>query len=155
MKIKTISKSAAVVFAVLLFACGGGETTSEKSSPAVTAPVVESAEPTPPIVEEPIVEEEKVEEIIDESSSVGLTGEAKIGNSDCLSCHLVERKVVGPSFKEIAAEYKPSDENITKLANKIIKGGAGVWGEAAMSPHPTLSEEDAKDMVRYILSLYE
>lgn len=155
MKIKTISKSAAIMLAVLSFACGGGETTAEKSSPAETATVVESAEPTPPIVEEPIVEEEQVEEVIDESNSVALTGEAKIGNSDCLSCHLVERKVVGPAFKEIAAEYKPTEENITKLAKKVINGGAGVWGEAAMPPHPALSEADAKDMVKYILSLYE
>lgn len=153
MKIKTISKAAVTILAVLSFACGGGETTAEKSAKDETPIEVKPAEPTPPVTE-PIVEEEQVEEIV-EQSSVGLTGEAKIGNSDCLSCHLVERKVIGPSFKEIAAEYKPTDENITKLANKVIKGGTGVWGETAMPPHPTLNEEDAKDMVKYILSLYE
>lgn len=153
MKIKTISKSAVVILAVLSFACGGGETTSEKSEVNETPIEVEPAEPTPP-VSEPIVEEEQVEEVLEEAS-VELTGEAKIGTSDCLSCHLVERKVIGPSFKEIAAEYKPTDENITKLAKKVINGGSGVWGETAMPPHAALSEADAKDMVKYILSLYE
>ena len=155
MKINSISTFAFLVLASLSFACGGGETSAEKSETIEKPIEVESAKPTPPVVEEPIVEEEQVEEVIDGQSSIKLTGEDKIGNSDCLSCHLVERKVVGPAFKEIAAEYKPTDENITKLANKVINGGAGVWGEAAMPPHPALSEADAKDMVKYILSLYE
>ncbi len=154
MKIKTISKSAIILLAVLSFACGGGDTATEKSATNETLIEVKPAEPTPPIVAEPIIEEDQMEEVIDDKSSIKLTGEEKIGNSDCLSCHLVERKVVGPAFKEIAAEYKPNEENITKLANKVINGGAGVWGEAAMPPHPTLSEADAKDMVKYILSLY-
>ncbi|MFC5623947.1 c-type cytochrome [Algoriphagus winogradskyi] len=154
MKTKTITKTAILVLAVMSFACGGGESTADKVATDKTPVEVEAAKPTPAVIDEPIVEEEQVEEVIEEAG-VALSGEAKIGNSDCLSCHLVERKVIGPSFKEIAAEYKPTDENITKLANKVIKGGTGVWGETAMPPHPTLNEEDAKDMVKYILSLYE
>lgn len=154
MKNKTLSKSAVILLVVLSIACGGGQTTSEKSLKSETPVVAKPAEQTPPVVSEPVIEEDQREEI-DLKSTLTLSGEEKIGNSDCLSCHLVERKVVGPSFMEIAAEYKPTDENITKLANKVIKGGAGVWGEAAMPPHATLSEEDAKDMVTYILSLYK
>lgn len=153
MKITTLSKAATLILAVGLFSCGGGEGKSETA--VKEDPVLESkpVETTPPIVAAPI--EELVQDEVIEEASVGLTGEAKIGNSDCLSCHLVERKVIGPSFKEVAAEYKPTDENITKLANKVINGGTGVWGETAMPPHPNLSEADAKDMVKYILSLYE
>nr|WP_244545563.1 c-type cytochrome [Algoriphagus locisalis] len=149
-----MSKTAFLLLAVLSFACGGGESTSDKGT-TETPVEVKPAEPAPAIIEEPIVEEEQVEEAIGEQASVALSGEQKIANSDCLSCHLVERKVIGPSFKEIAAEYKPSEENITKLATKVINGGVGVWGETPMTPHPNLSEEDAKDMVKYILSLYE
>ncbi|RAI94182.1 c-type cytochrome [Algoriphagus yeomjeoni] len=155
MKTKTISKTAILVLAVMSFACGGGESSADKVESDKTPVEVEAAKPVPAIIEEPIVEEEQVEEVIEEQSTIALSGEQKIANSDCLSCHLVERKVIGPSFKEIAAEYKPTEDNITMLASKIINGGAGVWGEAAMSPHPALSEADAKEMVKYILSLYE
>jgi cytochrome c len=66
---------------------------------------------------------------------------------------MVERKIIGPSYADVAAKYENTEENVTMLAGKIIAGGAGVWGEVMMSPHPSLSEEDAKDMVRYILLL--
>lgn len=80
----------------------------------------------------------------------GLTLVAK---SDCLTCHKVSEKLTGPSYKEVAAKYEGTEENITMLANKIIKGGQGVWGAIPMTPHPTISEDDAKQMVKYILLL--
>ena len=101
---------------------------------------------------EPVVENTE-DKAIAGSASEALPGKGKMENSDCMSCHLMDRKVIGPSFTDIAAEYKNTDENVKKLADKVINGGAGVWGEAAMAPHPSLSEEDAKDMVSYILSL--
>ena len=76
-----------------------------------------------------------------------------IANSDCLSCHKVDEKVVGPSYKDVAAKYTIAD--IDMLAATIIKGGQGHWGEIPMTPHADLKMEDAKEMVKYILSLKE
>jgi len=76
-----------------------------------------------------------------------------IGKSDCLTCHKVSDKLIGPSYKEVAAKYENTEENITMLAGKIIKGGQGVWGSIPMTAHPAITEDDAKAMVKYILLL--
>lgn len=76
-----------------------------------------------------------------------------VAKSDCLTCHKVSEKVTGPAYKDVAAKYEATDENINMLAAKIIKGGSGVWSAIPMTPHPTLSEADAKQMVKYILLL--
>ena len=78
----------------------------------------------------------------------GLAIEAKL---DCATCHRVEEKVQGPSYREIANKYAGSDTAVDYMAKKIIRGGGGVWGEIMMAPHPSLSEEDAKTLARYIL----
>ncbi|WP_299700859.1 c-type cytochrome [uncultured Pontibacter sp.] len=80
-------------------------------------------------------------------------GEKLIAGSDCLACHKVDQKVVGPSYEEVAQKYEFNDKNVDYLAGKIIQGGAGVWGQIPMPPHPNVSEGDAKEMARYILSL--
>jgi cytochrome c len=74
-------------------------------------------------------------------------GEKLMAKSDCRTCHNPQVKTVGPAYVDIAKKYKNTPENQEKLANKIIKGGAGVWGIAAMSAHPSLSLDDAKTMV--------
>ncbi len=77
-----------------------------------------------------------------------------IKESDCLSCHEWQGENVGPSFQQVAEHYGSSDEEaVLLLAQKVIKGGNGVWGEAMMAAHPQLSMEVAEVMVRYILSL--
>lgn len=76
-----------------------------------------------------------------------------VGKSDCLTCHKVNDKLIGPSYKDVANKYEATEENISMLASKIIKGGKGVWGEIPMTPHPQISEEDAKAMVKYVLLL--
>jgi len=76
-----------------------------------------------------------------------------IAGSDCLTCHKVDEKVTGPSYREVAQKYESNEENIDKLAHKVIKGGSGVWGQAMMTPHDTLSLDNAKTMVKYILAL--
>lgn len=76
-----------------------------------------------------------------------------IGSSDCLTCHKIDEKVNGPSYRDVAAKYEATEANIDSLANKVINGGSGVWGAMAMTPHPTLSKEDARMVVKYILSL--
>lgn len=80
-------------------------------------------------------------------------GEKLIAGSDCLACHKVDQKLVGPSYEEVAQKYEFNDKNVTYLAGKILQGGAGVWGQIPMPPHPNMSESDAKEMSRYILSL--
>ena len=76
-----------------------------------------------------------------------------IAKSDCLTCPKVGEKLIGTSYKEVAAKYESNEENIDLLAGKIIKGGQGVWGQIPMTAHPQLSEADAKQMVKYILLL--
>lgn len=78
-------------------------------------------------------------------------GKDLIEKSSCLTCHKEDGKLVGPSYAEVAAKYSEAD--IDLLADKIINGGSGVWGEAAMTPHPGMDKENAKKMVKYILTL--
>jgi cytochrome c len=80
-------------------------------------------------------------------------GEALIQKNDCLSCHKLDLKIIGPAYNDVANKYAASPAVIDTLANKIIKGGSGNWGNIAMSPHPNLSLTDAREMVKYILSL--
>lgn len=87
------------------------------------------------------------------STTVDTAGLALIKKSDCLTCHKMDQKVIGPAYQDVANKYTASDAVIDTLANKIIKGGSGNWGTIAMSPHATLSTGDAKEMVKYILSL--
>lgn len=80
-------------------------------------------------------------------------GKSLIAGSDCKACHQVAAKSVGPAFVEIAKKYRDDKTATAKLANKIIIGGGGVWGEHAMSAHPQLSREETTEMVKYIFSL--
>ncbi|MFN3020703.1 c-type cytochrome [Chryseobacterium sp. TY3] len=77
-------------------------------------------------------------------------GKKLVEGTDCLSCHKIDSKLVGPSYHDVAAKYTEAD--IDMLANKIIEGGKGNWGEIPMTPHAGLSPENAKLMVKYILS---
>ncbi|MEP0368250.1 MAG: family 16 glycoside hydrolase [Cyclobacteriaceae bacterium] len=88
-----------------------------------------------------------------EEKSGALVGAALIDRSDCKSCHNENVKTVGPAYITIARKYNDSEETIDMLSQKVIKGGSGVWGEAAMTPHPGLEEDDAKAMIEYIISL--
>ncbi len=72
---------------------------------------------------------------------------------DCKACHKVAEKSVGPAFTAVSEKYKSDAGAMVYLANKIIKGGGGVWGDAVMSAHPNLSESDAKTIVTWVLSL--
>lgn len=78
-------------------------------------------------------------------------GSDLIAASDCLACHKIDEKLVGPTYKEVAAKYTEAD--IAMLSKKIIEGGQGVWGEVPMTAHPAVTTEDATEMVKYILSL--
>lgn len=80
-------------------------------------------------------------------------GKALIAKSDCMACHKLNDKLVGPGFKQIAKKYPATEENRNTLAKKVVEGGSGVWGAIPMSPHPALTLPDAKKIVTYILSI--
>jgi len=73
----------------------------------------------------------------------------KIG---CLVCHGVDKKIVGPAFKDVAAKYK-GKKVIDTLATKAIKGGTGVWGPIPMPPNPVVKPEDVNTVVTWVLAL--
>jgi cytochrome c len=87
------------------------------------------------------------------ASSANEKGLDMIASLDCTTCHKISEKNIGPAYTDVAKKYEATDANIETLANKVIKGGSGNWGTVPMTPHPALSVDSAKEMVRYILSL--
>nr|MBI1229810.1 cytochrome C [Cytophagales bacterium] len=79
-------------------------------------------------------------------------GEVLIAYSDCYDCHTLESRAKGPSFLDISKRYPIRQVYIDLLARKVISGGTGSWGYPVMSPHPTVSFEDAQTMVTFILA---
>ena len=86
-------------------------------------------------------------------SANNMSGSNLIASNDCLTCHKINEKSNGPSYEQIANKYELNQGNIDNLSYKIIKGGKGLWGQNAMTPHPNLPRPQAEEMVRYILSL--
>lgn len=82
-----------------------------------------------------------------------MMGKSLVQSLDCKACHKVAEKSIGPAYTAVAERYKKNPGATNHLVNKIIKGGAGVWGEQAMPAHPNLKESDARQMVAYVLSL--
>jgi cytochrome c len=145
--------------AVALYACGGGTTEgdskpvsnnesnansqiggSTEPAAAAPAPATDAAAAPAPAAEAT-------------TAAAGKDGKALIEGSDCRTCHQDAAKLIGPAYKDVAAKYESNDKNVKMLAEKIIKGGQGVWGEIPMAGHPNVSQEDAEAMVRYILSM--
>jgi cytochrome c len=85
--------------------------------------------------------------------SEAMTGKNLMLSLDCKTCHKTDEKSIGPAFTEVAKKYQKNPDAPSYLANKIIKGGGGVWGEVAMAAHPDLSETNAKQIVSWIQSL--
>ena len=71
---------------------------------------------------------------------------------NCLACHAVSTKLVGPAYKDVAAKYAGQKDAEAKLAAKVIKGGAGTWGAIPMPANPQVSEAEAKTLVKWVLS---
>ncbi|MES2425378.1 MAG: c-type cytochrome [Bacteroidota bacterium] len=80
-------------------------------------------------------------------------GKQLLAKNDCLSCHKVDVKIVGPAYKDVAKKYPATTANYDLLTKKVIAGGSGVWGEVPMSAHPSIPPADVKKMVQYILSV--
>ncbi|AIO33714.1 MULTISPECIES: c-type cytochrome [Burkholderia cepacia complex] len=77
----------------------------------------------------------------------------KVARSNaCMGCHAVDRKLVGPSFKDIAARYKADPQAVAKLSKKVKEGGSGVWGAIPMPAHPRMSDADVRSVVEWVLA---
>ena len=82
-----------------------------------------------------------------------LAGQALVQASDCLRCHGMDRRYVGPSFRQIADRYREQPDAANYLARKIREGSVGVWGRTVMPRHPQVTEAQSSDIARWLLSL--
>lgn len=87
------------------------------------------------------------------SSAPAFADEALAKAKNCLACHQVDKKVIGPSYKEVAAKFADDPAAPAELATRIQKGSVGVWGQMPMPPNPNVNDEEAKKLVEWILSL--
>ena len=71
---------------------------------------------------------------------------------NCMACHTVDKKVIGPAFKDIAAKYAGQKDAADNLAGKILKGGAGSWGQVPMPANPQVSEQEAATLAKWVLA---
>lgn len=79
--------------------------------------------------------------------------EALLKKHACIACHQIDKKMVGPAYKDVAAKYRGQKDIAPKLVEKVKKGGVGVWGQVPMPPNAAVPDADIKVMVDYILSL--
>ena len=85
-------------------------------------------------------------------SAPALADQALATAKNCMACHAVDKKLVGPSYKDVAAKYANDKSAVDKLAVKIVKGGSGVWGPVPMPANTQVSEAEAKRLSAWILS---
>ena len=81
-----------------------------------------------------------------------LADQALASAKNCMACHAMDKKLVGPSFKDVAAKYANDKTAVDKLAVKIIKGGSGVWGPVPMPANAQVNEAEAKKLAAWVLS---
>jgi cytochrome c len=79
--------------------------------------------------------------------------EALAEKNNCLNCHSVDDKVVGPAFKDVAAKYEGQKGAAAMLADKVRKGGSGNWGTVNMPPNPKVSDKELKQIITWVLGL--
>jgi len=125
--------------AFLLWGCGGSSSTQQ--NPDDSSAVIKGTSTKP-------------DSTIGKANTISIATSSDKGvdlivKNDCRNCHREREKLIGPAFTAIAKRYGPSD--IDTLAAKIIKGGSGHWGDASMSPHPSMQVSDAKTIIKFIL----
>lgn len=86
------------------------------------------------------------------ASAPSLADQALATAKNCMACHAMDKKLVGPAYKEVAAKYAGQKDAVDKLAAKIIKGGAGVWGPVPMPANAQVSDAEAKKLAAWVLS---
>ncbi|HEX5285869.1 MAG TPA: c-type cytochrome [Polaromonas sp.] len=72
---------------------------------------------------------------------------------NCMACHAIDKKLVGPAYKDVAAKYAGQKDAADKLAAKVMKGGAGVWGPVPMPANTQVTPDEAKKLVAWVLTL--
>jgi cytochrome c len=82
-----------------------------------------------------------------------LADQALATAKNCMACHALDKKLVGPAYKDVAAKYAGDKSAADKLATKIQKGGAGVWGPVPMPANPQVSEAEAKKLAAWVLTV--
>lgn len=85
-------------------------------------------------------------------SAPAMADEALAKSKNCMACHSVDKKVVGPAYKDVAKKYAGDAKAADKLAEKIVKGGSGVWGAIPMPANPQVTEADAKKLAAWVMS---
>lgn len=134
-------KKITVAFAslcLILTACGSNNDKKDQNTQPTNAPAsAENSESKPDLSQNPDYQK----------------GLALVAKNDCLTCHKITGQATGPAYDDVANKYASNETNIDMLADKIIKGGSGHWGAVPMTPHPSLSLDDAKQMVKYVLLL--
>lgn len=89
---------------------------------------------------------------------LSLASGAALANADlakaknCLACHAADKKVVGPSYKDVAAKYASDKDAVNKLAKKIREGGVGAWGQVPMPANPQVSEAEARTLAAWVMT---
>lgn len=85
-------------------------------------------------------------------SAPALADLALATSKNCMACHAIDKKLVGPSYKDVAAKYAGQKDAVDKLATKIVKGGSGVWGAVPMPANAQVNEADAKKLAAWVLT---
>ena len=122
--------------AVMAYSCGGQQV------------LTNTAASSPPLVKK---EASPGERYLDHPAYI--RGLALINENDCANCHTQNSSMIGPSYSEIALKYDNTAATISTLATRVISGSVGVWGDIPMTPHPSLSQEKAEQMIKYIFLL--
>lgn len=104
-----------------------------------------------PVKESTELKAEPTEQVATVAKTPEEEGKDLIAASDCLTCHKEDAKLIGPSYQDVAAKY--TEKDIDLLVDKIVNGGSGVWGDVPMAAHAGMDKENAKKMVKYILTL--
>lgn len=86
------------------------------------------------------------------ASTPALADMALATTKNCMACHAVDKKLVGPSYKDIATKYAGQADAVDKLAGKVLKGGSGAWGPVPMPANAQISDADAKKLVAWIMA---
>ena len=86
------------------------------------------------------------------ASTPALADMALATSKNCMACHAVDKKLVGPSYKDIATKYAGQADAADKLAGKVVKGGSGAWGPVPMPANAQINDADAKKLVAWILA---
>lgn len=84
--------------------------------------------------------------------ALGMANPDLANAKDCFSCHSVDEKIIGPSYKDVAAKYSGNSDAEAMLIKKVMKGGGGTWGKTWMPANKNVSEDEARRLISWVLS---